>query len=47
MKNEDPREVPDVESQERQRQRDLRRALAFGIVMATCQMGILLYFMYC
>ena len=40
-------EMPDLETQERQRRRDLRRALTFGIVMATIQMGTLLYFMYC
>jgi hypothetical protein len=33
--------------QESQRRRDTRRAIAFGVVMATLQMGILLYFMYC
>jgi len=47
MKDQNGREVPDFETQERQRRRDLRRALTFGIVMATIQMGILLYFMYC
>jgi hypothetical protein len=47
MKDDDIREVPNAEIQERQRRRDLRRALTFGIVMATIQMGILLYFMYC
>ena len=47
MKDDDPREVPNFETQERQRRRDLRRALTFGIVMATIQMGTLLYFMYC
>jgi hypothetical protein len=47
MKDDDSREVPNFETQERQRRRDLRRALTFGIVMATIQMGILLYFMYC
>jgi hypothetical protein len=40
-------QLPDGETQERQRRRNLRRALAFGIVMATVQMGTLLYFMYC
>ena len=47
MRNDDHPEAPDLEAQERQRRRDTRRALAFGIVMATIQMGILLYFMYC
>jgi hypothetical protein len=47
MKNDDQGEVPKIEAEERQRQRDVRRALTFGIVMATIQMGILLYFMYC
>jgi hypothetical protein len=47
MKDDDTREVPNAETLERQRRRDLRRALTFGIVMATIQMGILLYFMYC
>jgi len=47
MKDHDGRQVPDFETQERQRRRDLRRALTFGIVMATIQMAILLYFMYC
>ena len=47
MKDDDIREVPNAETLERQRRKDLRRALTFGIVMATIQMGILLYFMYC
>jgi hypothetical protein len=47
MRNDDAQEAPDVEAEERQRKRDTRRALTFGIVMATIQMGILLYFMYC
>ena len=47
MKNDDQAEVPKIEAEERQRRRDLRRAMTFGIVMATIQMGILLYFMYC
>jgi len=33
--------------EDRQRRKDLRRALVFGVLMATVQMGILLYFMYC
>ena len=37
----------DRHAEERTRRRDLRRALAFGVIMATIQMGILLYFMYC
>jgi hypothetical protein len=47
MKNDDAPEVPDIEAEERQRRRYTRRALTFGVVMATIQMGILLYFMYC
>jgi hypothetical protein len=47
MRNDDVQEVPDVEAEERQRKRDTRRALIFGVVMATIQMGILLYFVYC
>ena len=47
MKPDERRELPDLETQDRQRRRDLRRALTFGVVMATIQMGILLYFMYC
>ena len=49
MKNDD--DLPEVPSEpEReaaQRRRDLWRALTFGVVMATIQMAILLYFMYC
>ena len=33
--------------EDRLRKRYLRGAIAFGIVMATLQMGVLLYFMYC
>jgi hypothetical protein len=47
MKAPEPPEAPDLETQERQRIRDLRRAMAFGIVMASIQMAVLLYFMYC
>lgn len=49
MKNEDTQEVPADPrlAEERQRRRDLRRAVTFGIVMATIQMAILLYFVYC
>ena len=47
MKDDDRRDIPDLETQERQQRRDLRRALTFGVIMATIQMGILLYFMYC
>lgn len=32
---------------ERQARRNLRGAITFGIVMATIEMGVLLYFMYC
>jgi hypothetical protein len=42
-----PPQVPDRHAEERQRRRDLRRALTFGVVMATIQMSILLYFMFC
>ena len=47
MKGENHPEVPDHQAVERQRQRDMRRAVAFGVVMATIQMSVLLYFMYC
>jgi hypothetical protein len=47
MKDDDHREVPDHQAVERQRKRDMRRALTFGVVMATVQMSALLYFMYC
>ena len=47
MKDDEGREVPKTKSDPGQEPRDLRRALTFGIVMATIQMGILLYFMYC
>jgi hypothetical protein len=47
MKSDDSREVPKIETEERQRRRDVRLALTFGIVMATIQMGILLYFISC
>jgi hypothetical protein len=47
MKNDEHDEVPGIEAEERQRRRDVRRALTFGIVMATIQMGVLLYFKYC
>lgn len=30
-----------------QMRRNLRRAIIFGVVMATIEMGALLYFMYC
>ena len=42
-----PEAPPDRHQEERQRQRDTRRAIAFGVIMATLQMGVLLYFMYC
>jgi hypothetical protein len=35
------------EAEARQTRRDVRRALGFGIGMATIQMALLLYFMYC
>jgi hypothetical protein len=48
MKNDVHPEVPsDPEGEDAQRRRDLRRALTFGVVMATVQMAILLYFMNC
>lgn len=49
MKDDNLPEVPSDTraAEERQRRRDLRRAVAFGVIMATIQMGILLYFMYC
>jgi hypothetical protein len=47
MRPDERPEVPSAETQERQRRRDLRRAIAFGVVMATLQMGVLLYFAYC
>jgi hypothetical protein len=47
MKDPEQPEIPDRDAEERQRRRDLRRALAFGVLMASIQMGILLYFMYC
>ena len=42
----DPPEPPEVVAQ-RQAKRNLRRAVIFGVVMATIEMGALLYFMYC
>jgi hypothetical protein len=39
-------EPPEVAEQRRTR-RNLRRAVTFGVVMATLEMGALLYFMYC
>lgn len=49
MKDDERAEVPAKagDAEEQQRRRDLRRALTFGVVMATAQLGILLYFMYC
>ena len=47
MEDKDRGKVPDPGSEQRQQARDLRRALTFGVVMATLQMGILLYFLYC
>ena len=46
MENDD-RPAPDPETVERPRRMCPRRALVFGVVMATLQMGVLLYFMYC
>ena len=37
---------PDLVEQRRTK-RNLRRAIVFGVVMATIEMGALLYFMYC
>lgn len=34
-------------AEESRTKRTLRRAIVFGIVMATVEMGVLLYFMYC
>jgi hypothetical protein len=42
----DSPELPEVIAQ-RQAKRNLRRAVIFGVVMATIEMGALLYFMYC
>jgi hypothetical protein len=42
----DASELPEVIAQ-RQAKRNLRRAFIFGVVMATTEMGVLLYFMYC
>ena len=39
-------ESPEVTEQRRTR-RNLRRAVIFGVVMATLEMAALLYFMYC
>ena len=44
--NPDPPESPEVIAQ-RQAKRNLRRAVIFGVAMATIEMGALLYFMYC
>lgn len=43
----DERPSPDPETVERLRRGHMRRALIFGFVMATIQMGALIYFMYC
>jgi len=42
-------EVPEspAVAEDRRTRRNLRRAIAFGVVMATVEMGALLYFMYC
>lgn len=42
----DPDEPP-AEAADRQARRNTRRAITFGVVMATIEMGVLLYFMYC
>ena len=47
MKDDTHPQIPDHEALERQRRRDTRRAVVFGVVMATIQMGVLLCFMYC
>jgi hypothetical protein len=47
MKDDDAHEPSKAETEARQQRRDMRRALTFGVVMATIQMGILLYFVYC
>jgi hypothetical protein len=44
--NPDVSEPPEVIAQRKAR-RNLRRAIIFGVVMATIEMGALLYFMYC
>jgi hypothetical protein len=46
MKNETTPEVPEAIDED-QRRRDLRRPFIFGVTLATIEMGILLYFMYC
>lgn len=33
--------------EQRRTRRNLRRALVFGVLMATAEMAALLYFMYC
>ena len=38
---------PPAVAEQRQMRRNLRRAVIFGVVMATIEMGALLYFMYC
>jgi hypothetical protein len=49
MKNDTGDEVPATSplADEAQRKRDLRRAIIFGVVMATIEMAVLLYFVYC
>jgi hypothetical protein len=47
MKHDEAGDVPKAEAEARQQGRHIRRALTFGVVMATLQMGILLYFLYC
>lgn len=46
MNADENRDPPAVIAQ-RQARRNLRRAIAFGVVMATIEMSALLYFMYC
>jgi hypothetical protein len=46
MIDQDESKAPDPRAEERMRVRDTRRAIVFGVVMATIQMAILLYLMY-
>lgn len=48
MRDQDTPELPmpSREAEEATRRADTRRAIVFGVVMATIQMGILLYFLY-
>ncbi len=49
MKDDEASEVPMTPDKpaEHQQRRDLRRAVTFGVILATVEMGFLLYFMYC